>query len=376
MPGVKVVGPVGAGKTEYQVGNSSFIVDNKYHLTKAVGYGAYGVVCSAIDTTAKEKSRQKVAIKKMSKVFNDLVDGKRILRELMLLSFLNHENIISIKDILRPVDKDTFEDIYFVSELMDTDLHQIIRSKQKLTDEHHQYFIYQALRALKYIHSANILHRDLKPGNLLVNGNCDLLICDFGLARGYDKAELTDYVVTRWYRPPELLLLSNHYTPAVDMWSIGCILAELINRKPLFPGRDYINQLNIITEKLGVPSDDMLSRITDSSPAMDYARSLRRTVNVLVPLKASFPADTNPLAVDLIEKMLKIDAAERITAAEALEHPYLRALHDPDDEPECEDKFYWELDNCDLTAEQLRECLWEEIVQYSDSSNRENVLVP
>eukprot|EP01059_Diplonema_ambulator_P008502 TRINITY_DN18139_c0_g1_i4.p1 TRINITY_DN18139_c0_g1~~TRINITY_DN18139_c0_g1_i4.p1 ORF type:complete len:376 (+),score=137.48 TRINITY_DN18139_c0_g1_i4:141-1268(+) len=364
--------PIGAGRKEYIVHSGKFIVDNKYDITKAVGTGAYGVVCSAVDTETGEK----VAIKKIGKVFDDLVDGKRILREVKLLSFLNHENIISIKDILRPVDKDTFEDIYFVSELMDTDLHQIIRSKQKLTDEHHQYFIYQALRALKYIHSANILHRDLKPGNLLVNGNCDLLICDFGLARGYDKAELTDYVVTRWYRPPELLLLSNHYTPAVDMWSIGCILAELINRKPLFPGRDYINQLNIITEKLGVPSDDMLSRITDSSPAMDYARSLRRTVNVLVPLKASFPADTNPLAVDLIEKMLKIDAAERITAAEALEHPYLRALHDPDDEPECEDKFYWELDNCDLTAEQLRECLWEEIVQYSDSSNRENVLVP
>eukprot|EP01059_Diplonema_ambulator_P008501 TRINITY_DN18139_c0_g1_i3.p1 TRINITY_DN18139_c0_g1~~TRINITY_DN18139_c0_g1_i3.p1 ORF type:complete len:372 (+),score=123.70 TRINITY_DN18139_c0_g1_i3:105-1220(+) len=366
MPGVKVVGPVGAGKTEYQVGNSSFIVDNKYHLTKAVGYGAYGVVCSAIDTTAKEKSRQKVAIKKMSKVFNDLVDGKRILRELMLLSFLNHENIISIKDILRPVDKDTFEDIYFVSELMDTDLHQIIRSKQKLTDEHHQYFIYQALRALKYIHSANILHRDLKPGNLLVNGNCDLLICDFGLARGYDKAELTDYVVTRWYRPPELLLLSNHYTPAVDMWSIGCILAELINRKPLFPGRDYINQLNIITDVLGVPCEEDMAAIK-SEEAVRYLKSMKK--KAAVPLSSLVPSASKQ-AVDFIEKMLVFNPAKRITASEALKHPYLAQLHDPNDEPECEDKFYWEKDSSDLTAEELREGLWEEILKYNSYKMR------
>ncbi|KAJ9473291.1 Extracellular signal-regulated kinase 1 [Diplonema papillatum] len=348
--------PIGGGKKEYTIHGGKFIVDEVYNITKAVGTGAYGIVCSAEDTRTGEK----VAIKKIGKVFDDLVDGKRILREIKLLSFLHHENIISIKDILRPLEKSTFEDIYFASELMDTDLHQIIRSKQKLTDEHHQYFIYQALRALKYIHSANILHRDLKPGNLLVNGNCDLLICDFGLARGYDKNELTDYVVTRWYRPPELLLLSNYYSPAVDIWSVGCILAELLNRKPLFPGRDYINQINIITDALGVPCEEDIEDIK-SVEAIRYLRSIKRKPPI--PMQTLIPS-ASVQALDLIEKMLAFNPVKRITAAEALAHPYLAQLHDPNDEPVCSRKFYWEKDSCDLSAEELRNGLWEEIERY------------
>eukprot|EP01064_Diplonema_japonicum_P034182 TRINITY_DN7000_c1_g2_i1.p1 TRINITY_DN7000_c1_g2~~TRINITY_DN7000_c1_g2_i1.p1 ORF type:complete len:445 (+),score=97.99 TRINITY_DN7000_c1_g2_i1:38-1336(+) len=348
--------PIGGGKKEYIVHGAKFVVDNKYDITKTVGTGAYGVVCSAED----KESGEKVAIKKIGKVFDDLVDGKRILREIKLLSFLNHENIISIKDILRPPSKETFEDIYFSSELLDTDLHQIIRSKQNLTDEHHQYFIYQALRALKYIHSASILHRDLKPGNLLVNGNCDLLICDFGLARGYDKNELTDYVVTRWYRPPELLLLSNTYTPAVDIWSIGCILAELLNRKPLFPGRDYINQINIITEALGVPSDEDLENIK-SEEALRYLKSIKKKPPT--PLSELIPAASKN-ALDLIEKMLCFNPVQRITAEQALSHPYLAQLHDPSDEPVCSKTFHWEKDSSDLTAGELRDGLWEEILKY------------
>eukprot|EP01061_Rhynchopus_euleeides_P009371 TRINITY_DN1853_c0_g1_i1.p1 TRINITY_DN1853_c0_g1~~TRINITY_DN1853_c0_g1_i1.p1 ORF type:complete len:382 (+),score=155.19 TRINITY_DN1853_c0_g1_i1:289-1434(+) len=348
--------PIGGGKKEYTVHGGKFIVDEKYDIVKTVGTGAYGIVCSACDTETSEK----VAIKKIGKVFDDLVDGKRILREIKLLSFLNHENIISIKDLLRPQSRDEFEDIYFASELMDTDLHQIIRSKQKLTDEHHQYFIYQALRALKYIHSANILHRDLKPGNLLVNGNCDLLICDFGLARGYDKNELTDYVVTRWYRPPELLLLSNHYTPAVDIWSIGCILAELLNRKPLFPGRDYINQINIITDALGVPSEDDMEEIK-SEEAVRYLKSIKK--KPAVPLSTLVPSASKN-AIDLIEKMLVFNPSKRITAEEALAHPYLAQLHDPNDEPVCQKKFYWDRDSCELTHEELRSGLWEEILKF------------
>eukprot|EP01063_Lacrimia_lanifica_P011284 TRINITY_DN1809_c1_g1_i1.p1 TRINITY_DN1809_c1_g1~~TRINITY_DN1809_c1_g1_i1.p1 ORF type:complete len:391 (+),score=184.45 TRINITY_DN1809_c1_g1_i1:135-1307(+) len=348
--------PIGYGKKEYTVHGGKFIVDEKYDMYKTVGTGAYGIVCSAVDTSTSEK----VAIKKIGKVFDDLVDGKRILREIKLLSFLNHENIISIKDLLRPIDRDTFEDIYFASELMDTDLHQIIRSKQKLTDEHHQYFIYQALRALKYIHSANVLHRDLKPGNLLVNGNCDLLICDFGLARGYAKNELTDYVVTRWYRPPELLLLSNHYSPAVDIWSIGCILAELLNRKPLFPGRDYINQINIITDALGVPCQEDMEEIK-SEEAVRYLKSIKK--KEALPLSRLVPSASKQ-AQDLIEKMLVFNPNKRITAEEAVAHPYLAQLHDPNDEPVCNKKFFWDKDSSDLNAAELRQGLWDEIVKF------------
>eukprot|EP01062_Namystynia_karyoxenos_P018335 TRINITY_DN16825_c0_g2_i1.p1 TRINITY_DN16825_c0_g2~~TRINITY_DN16825_c0_g2_i1.p1 ORF type:complete len:394 (+),score=146.77 TRINITY_DN16825_c0_g2_i1:77-1183(+) len=348
--------PVGGGKKEYLISGGRFVVDNKYELSRIVGCGAYGVVCSGCDT----ESGEQVAIKKIPRVFDDLVDGKRILREVKLVTFLNHENIISMKDILRPPDKASFDDIYFVSELMDTDLHQVIRSKQRLTEEHQQYFIYQALRALKYIHSADILHRDLKPGNLLVNGNCDLLVCDFGLARGYDRRELTDYVVTRWYRAPELLLLSTRYTPAIDIWSIGCIFVELLNRKALFPGRDYINQLNLITDVLGVPAEDDLRNIA-SKEAIRYLRSMKN--------KRKVPFDVviqqaSREAVSFLEGMLHFDPAKRVTAADALAHPYLAQLHDDADEPVCPERYYWEKDSSELSAEELRDGLWAEILRF------------
>jgi len=112
-----------------------------------------------------------------------------------------------------------------------------------------QYFLYQILRGLKYIHSANVLHRDLKPSNLLLNANCDLKICDFGLARTTSETDfMTEYVVTRWYRAPELLLNSSEYTAAIDVWSVGCIFMELMDRKPLFPGRDHVHQLRLLME--------------------------------------------------------------------------------------------------------------------------------
>lgn len=112
-----------------------------------------------------------------------------------------------------------------------------------------QYFLYQILRGLKYIHSANVIHRDLKPSNLLLNANCDLKICDFGLARPTAENEyMTEYVVTRWYRAPELLLNSSDYSAAIDVWSVGCIFMELMNRKPLFPGKDHVHQMRLLTE--------------------------------------------------------------------------------------------------------------------------------
>jgi mitogen-activated protein kinase 1/3 len=125
---------------------------------------------------------------------------------------------------------------------METDMHRVIRT-QDLSDDHCQYFIYQTLRALKAMHSANVLHRDLKPSNLLLNANCDLKVCDFGLARSAASHEdnsgfMTEYVATRWYRAPEIMLTFKEYTKAIDVWSVGCILAEMFSGKPLFPGKD------------------------------------------------------------------------------------------------------------------------------------------
>eukprot|EP00878_Enallax_costatus_P025960 GHUV01027824.1.p1 GENE.GHUV01027824.1~~GHUV01027824.1.p1 ORF type:complete len:322 (+),score=71.18 GHUV01027824.1:492-1457(+) len=232
---------------QFMVCGTLFECPSKYAPIKPIGKGAYGVVCSARNLETNEK----LAIKKIANCFNNAVDAKRILREVALLSHLKHENIIALRDLVPPADPSNYKDVYLVYELMDTDLHQIIRSPQQLSPDHISYFIYQVLRGLKYIHSSNILHRDLKPSNLLVNANCDLKICDFGLARAGSIDEhvaMTEYVVTRWYRAPELLLSCNDYTAAIDVWSVACIMAELLGRKPLFPGKDYVQQLDLITK--------------------------------------------------------------------------------------------------------------------------------
>lgn len=241
----------------FPAGKHTFTVDERYTMIRAIGSGAYGVVISARD----QKTDQNVAIKMVPKAFSDEIDAKRILREIKLLKHLRHENIVQLMDMMPPNVQylEDFKDVYLVADLMETDLHRIIYSKQKLSIDHVQYFVYQVLRGLKYIHSCRILHRDLKPSNLLVNSNCDLKICDFGLARGLheksssvngddeeDRAStmlLTEYVVTRWYRAPEIMLACHEYSYPIDVWSVGCIFAELIQRKPFFPGDDYIDQV-------------------------------------------------------------------------------------------------------------------------------------
>eukprot|EP01012_Entosiphon_sulcatum_P011404 TRINITY_DN16920_c0_g1_i1.p1 TRINITY_DN16920_c0_g1~~TRINITY_DN16920_c0_g1_i1.p1 ORF type:complete len:425 (+),score=57.81 TRINITY_DN16920_c0_g1_i1:24-1298(+) len=344
----------------YVVHGSPFEVYERYDIIKPLGYGAFGIVCAAHDRVTGEN----VAIKKMPKLFDDLAEAKRVLRELKLLAFMNHENVVSVIDVLRPRQL-YFDDIYFATELMDADLHQLLRSKQPLTEEHIVYFIYQIFRALKYLHSCNILHRDLKPGNILVNANCDLRICDFGLARGCVPEEdaeqcLTDYVVTRWYRPPELLLMGNAYGPAVDIWSAGCICAELFTRKPLFPGKNYIQQLNLITDVIGSPEADDLAFVHNADSLM-YLQSMAKKEPV--PLELTLPTVPHG-AVKLIESILTFAPAKRASAAQVLEHPYLSQLHDPTDEPASAEKFVWEYDSKPLTERELRALFWDEIRLY------------
>ncbi|KAL9328724.1 hypothetical protein ACSQ67_003727 [Phaseolus vulgaris] len=244
--GIKRVMIHGGRYVQYNVYGNLFELPSKYvPPIRPVGRGAYGVVCAAVNCDTHEE----VAIKKIGNAFDNIIDAKRTLREIKLLRHMDHENIIAIRDIIRPPRKDAFNDVYIVYELMDTDLHHIIRSDQPLNDDHCQYFLYQLLRGLKYVHSANVLHRDLKPSNLLLNANCDLKIADFGLARVTSETDfMTEYVVTRWYRAPELLLTCSEYTSAIDVWSVGCIFGEVMTREPLFPGKDYVHQLMLITE--------------------------------------------------------------------------------------------------------------------------------
>lgn len=347
-----------------------FNVGTQYQVLDVVGEGAYGIVCSAVH----RPSGRKVAIKKIAP-FEHSMFCLRTLRELKLLKFLSEagvsENIISILDIIKPPSLDAFKEVYLIQELMETDMHRVIRT-QDLSDDHAQYFIYQTLRALKALHSADVIHRDLKPSNLLLNANCDLKVCDFGLARSVKTAEpsgtetgfMTEYVATRWYRAPEIMLTFKQYTKAIDVWSVGCILAEMLSGKPLFPGRDYHHQLTLILDVLGTPTLDEFYAIT-TRRSRDYIRALpfrkRR------PFAQIFP-NANPLAVDFLTKTLTFDPKKRITVEEALAHPYLEAYHDPDDEPVAPpldpEFFEFDLHKDDISREQLKELLYEEIMSF------------
>uniref|UniRef100_R7VYY2 mitogen-activated protein kinase n=1 Tax=Aegilops tauschii TaxID=37682 RepID=R7VYY2_AEGTA len=244
---------------------------------------------------------------------------------------------------------------------MDTDVQKIINSSIMLSNDQCQYFLFQLLRGLKYLHSAGILHRDLKPGNLLVNGKCDLKICDFGLARTNNaKGQfMTEYVVTRWYRAPELLLSCDNYGTSIDVWSVGCIFAELLGRKSIFPGTDCLNQLKLILNVLGTMSDDDLEFIGNMK-ARKYIKSLSYTAGI--PLTRMYP-QAHPLAIDLLQKMLVFDPSKRISVTEALEHPYMSVLYDPGANPPAQAPIDLDIDE-KLGVEMIREMLWQEMLQY------------
>ncbi|KAK3068242.1 mitogen activated protein kinase [Teratosphaeriaceae sp. CCFEE 6253] len=297
----------------------------------------------------------------------DSTASLRTLREMKLLRYFNHENVISILDIQKPRSFESFSEVYLIQELMETDMHRVIRT-QELSDDHCQYFIYQTLRALKAMHSANVLHRDLKPSNLLLNANCDLKVCDFGLARSAASTEdnqgfMTEYVATRWYRAPEIMLTFKEYTKAIDVWSVGCILAEMLSGKPLFPGKDYHHQLTLILDVLGTPTMEDYYGIK-SRRAREYIRSL--PFKKKIPWKVMFPK-TSDMALDLLEKLLAFNPAKRITVEEALKHPYLEPYHDPEDEPTAdpipEEFFDFDKNKDTLTKEQLRHLIYEEIMR-------------
>ena len=175
------------------------------------------------------------------------------------------------------------------------------------------------------MHSANLLHRDLKPSNLLLNSECHVKVADFGLARSLDTKDpdtiplLTDYVATRWYRAPEILLGSNKYTKGVDMWSMGCILAELLLGKPVFPGTSTLNQLDRVMELIGRPSQDDIDSI-DCPLALTMLESLPPTK--AKKLRDIFPAASDD-AIDLLKNLLHFNPAKRLTADQCLKHPYV-----------------------------------------------------
>lgn len=343
--------------TEYGEGS-------RYRIEEVIGKGSYGVVCSAYDTHTGEK----VAIKKINDIFEHVSDATRILREIKLLRLLRHPDIVEIKHILLPPSRREFKDIYVVFELMESDLHQVIKANDDLTPEHYQFFLYQLLRGLKYIHTANVFHRDLKPKNILANADCKLKICDFGLARvAFNDTPTaifwTDYVATRWYRAPELCgSFFSKYTPAIDIWSIGCIFAELLIGKPLFPGKNVVHQLDLMTDLLGTPSAEVIARVRNEK-ARRYLSSMRKKKPF--PFSQKFP-NADPLALRLLEKMLAFEHKDRPTAEEALADTYFKGLAKVEREPSAQpvSKMEFEFERRRITKEDVRELIYREILEY------------
>eukprot|EP00069_Balaena_mysticetus_P008142 bmy_05848T0 len=311
-------------------------VPERYQNLSPVGSGAYGSVCAAFDT----KTGLRVAVKKLSRPFQSIIHAKRTYRELRLLKHMKHENVIGLLDVFTPARSlEEFNDVYLVTHLMGADLNNIVKC-QKLTDDHVQFLIYQILRGLK----------DLKPSNLAVNEDCELKILDFGLARHTDD-EMTGYVATRWYRAPEIMLNWMHYNQTVKM-------PILMTKKRRNPPLD-IDQLKLILRLVGTPGAELLKKISSES-ARNYIQSLTQMPKMNF---ANVFIGANPLAVDLLEKMLVLDSDKRITAAQALAHAYFAQYHDPDDEPVA-DPYDQSFESRDLLIDEWKSLTYDEVISF------------
>ncbi|KAJ7418229.1 Mitogen-activated protein kinase 14 [Pitangus sulphuratus] len=342
-------------------------VPERYQNLSPVGSGAYGSVCSAFDT----KTGLRVAVKKLSRPFQSIIHAKRTYRELRLLKHMKHENVIGLLDVFTPAKSlEEFNDVYLVTHLMGADLNNIVKC-QKLTDDHVQFLIYQILRGLK----------DLKPSNLAVNEDCELKILDFGLARHTDD-EMTGYVATRWYRAPEIMLnwmhynqtdllrpmflLQCHYTTA-DLLTLQIILTYIIQELHISKIKERV------TEYVMASQDDCppLQMVLLFEVLVPFTRNLAEMARNYIQSLSYMPKmnfenvfiGANPLAVDLLEKMLVLDTDKRITAAEALAHAYFAQYHDPDDEPVA-DPYDQSFESRELEIEEWKSLTYDEVISF------------
>jgi len=286
----------------------------RYRKIEKIGEGTYGVVYKAED----RKTREIVAMKKIRLEAEDEGVPITAIREISLLKELQHENIVSLKDAINQDNK-----LYLIFEYLDQDLKRYMdyigKKMHRLLIKS---YLHQLLKGVEFCHANRIIHRDLKPQNILIDRKGTLKLADFGLARAYriPIPTYTHEVVTLWYRAPEVLLGGREYSLPVDIWSVGCIFAEMITHQPLFPGDSEIDQLYSIFRILGTPNEELWPGV---SGYPDYKSSFPQWGPS--PLK-NVIEDLDPLAQDLLSRMLVYEPNKRISARQALKHPYFNDL--------------------------------------------------
>lgn len=314
----------------------NFLRKPKYKFSKKLGEGAYGTVSAYYDNYG-----QKVAIKEIKDLDNSC-DAIRILREIKILKFFtkyHHPNILSLIDLNVDTSKKKFNTISIITERGDTDLHELIyryrKNNVQLSEEHYKFILFQMLSGIKHLHSANVIHRDLKPSNIIINKDSTIKIIDFGLSRSYDP-NMTEYVVTRWYRAPEVVLSPKEYEHKMDIWAIGCIMVELIIKEPLFRADDYLHLIKLMVTTLNVPDDDlsiykygkkMIKKHKEKSKG-----KLKKTFSQFFRKKEKkyyYPTDStnifepvSEILVELIESMLSFNYSTRPNSEYILNNKY------------------------------------------------------
>ena len=274
--------------------NSDFLGPNFTNM-KLVGTGGSGAVYSAIDA----ETEQRVAVKRL--LLGDQMNCRAALREVKVLKKMDHENILKLTKVVDseglPFQDGSLEnfkeatELFLVEELLDSDLHHILESNGKLREDYVKLFLYQLLRGLKYIHSANIVHRDVKPSNILVDTKTLLLsLGDFGRSRIIDPAYshngyLTHRISTMWYKAPELLLNASIYDSSVDIWAAGCVFAEMLLGKPLFEGQHEIDQLELILDSICLTEAEW----TELKPQIPERSANAKAESQGSPLGSKFP---------------------------------------------------------------------------------------
>ena len=291
-------------------------MQNKYEVIGIVGEGAYGIVYKC-----KNKETGKyVAIKKFKEIGDDLIK-KTMKRELKMLQRLHHPNIVEFQDAFKRKGN-----LFLVFEFVDKNLLELIEENPKGLDPNIiKTIIYQLCEAIKYLHGQKIIHRDIKPENLLIAKNNETKLCDFGFARliSGNSEKLTDYVATRWYRAPELLISQGEYGPEVDYWAIGCIMGELVDGNPLFPGENELDQIHCIQKVLG--------NLTEKQQETFYSNPIyqgKNLLNITKPetLERKYFGKLNKQAINFLKGLLELEPKKRLNENNVFQHPYFAKL--------------------------------------------------